>query len=172
MGELFSRVRNDGNDQRDAVQPAMKRLVMSFMVLSLVIGVVATAEAKKKPQRTTRTVEGSYDSPVLGMFGQCAGSHGVGCVSFLVGPKERFVTAKVHDAHGLPVFVFIRSIASGAFGAGSESYGSFCGETTEPIAVPPGTELEFWVGAAASVYGCQPGIATSGTITVMLSNLP
>ncbi len=149
----------------------MKRLVMSFMVLGLVIGAVATAEAKKKPQRATRTVEGSYDSPVIGLLGQCAETHGVGCVSFSVGPKERFVTAKVHDAHGLPVFVYIRSTASGAFGEGSESYGSFCGEATKPIAVPPGGELEFWVGAAASVYGCQPGVATSGTITATFSNL-
>ncbi len=81
-------------------------------------------------------------------------------------------TADAKDAHGLPVFVFIRSIPSGAFGEGSESYGTFCGETTEPIAVPPGAELEFWVGAAASVYGCRPGVAISGTITATFSNLP
>ncbi len=150
----------------------MKLFLILFMVLGVIAGSVASAEAKKKPQRATRTVEGSYDSPVLGLYGECAGSHGVGCVSFSIEAKERFVTAKVHDAHGLPVFVFIRSTASGAFGEGSESYGSFCGETTEPVAVPPGAELEFWVGAAASVYECAPGIATSGTITATFSNLP
>ena len=142
------------------------------MVLGLIGGVFATAEAKKKPQRTARTVEGSYASPVLGLYGECAGTDGRGCVSFSVGAKERFVTAQVHDAHGLPVYVLIRSTATGAFGEGAETYGTFCGETTEPIAVPAGTQLEFWVGAAASVTGCQPGIATSGTISATFSNLP
>ena len=150
----------------------MKRFLIMLMVFGLVAGLMATAEARKKPQRATRTVEGSYDTPVLGMFGECAGSHGIGCVTFSVGAEERFVTAKVHDAHGLPVFVLIRSVPSGPFGEGSEIYGTFCGETTEPIAVPAGSDLEFWVGAAASVYGCQPGIATSGTITATFSNLP
>lgn len=150
----------------------MKRFLILFTALGLLAGVVATAEAKKKPQRTTRTVEGSYDSPVLGLLGKCAESDGLGCVSFSVGDKEHFVTAKVHDAHGLPVFVLIRSTASGAFGEGSETYGTFCGETTEPIAVPSGAQLEFWVGAAASVYGCQLGIATFGTISATFSNLP
>ena len=150
----------------------MKRFLVLSMVLGLLAGNVMAAEAKKKPQRTTRTVEGSYASPVLGMYGDCAEQEGIGCVSFVAGEQERYLTAKVQDAHGLPVFVLIRSKAAGAFGEGSEPYGTFCGETTEPIAVPPGTELEFWVGAAASVYGCQPGFATSGEITATFSNLP
>ena len=150
----------------------MKRFLIPFMVLGLLVGAVATADAKKKPQRVTRTVEGSYDSPVLGLYGQCAGSNGLGCVSFSAGAEERFVTAKVKDAHGLPVFVLVRSAARGSFGEGSEPYGTFCGETTEPIAIPAGVQLEFWVGAAASAYGCQPGLGTSGTITATFSNLP
>ena len=150
----------------------MKRCLILLMVAGLIAGAAATAEAKKHPERNTRTVEGTYDSPVLGMYGECAESDGLGCVSFSTRAKERFVTAKVQDAHGLPVFVLIRSTASGPFGEGTETYGTFCGETTEPIAVPAGTHLEFWVGAAASVYGCQPGFGTSGTIAVTFSNLP
>ena len=151
----------------------MKKLLIGSMVLGLVIGAVATAEAKKKPQRTTRTVEGSYDSPVLGIYAQC-GEPGVGCVSFSARQNERFLTAKAEDAHGLPAYVLVRSAASGAFGAGTETYGEFCGETTEPIAIPSGGKLEFMVGAAASVYlaSCEPGVATSGTITATFSNLP
>ena len=150
----------------------MKRFLVLSMVLGLLAGNVVAAEAKKKPQRITRTVEGSYDSPVLGMYGECAETDGIGCVSFVARAHEQYVTAKVHDAHGLPVFVLIRSAPTGAFGQGAETYGTFCGETTEPIAVPAGSPLEFWVGAAASAYGCQPGIGTSGTITATFSNLP
>ena len=152
----------------------MKRFLTMFMILGLVFGSVATAESKKKPQRTSRTVEGSYDSPVLTLYGRCAESGGIGCVSFTTGQNERFLTAEVVDAHGLPVFVLVRSEAEGnGFPAeGTETYGTFCGETTEPIAVPAGETVQFWVGAALSVYGCQPGVATAGTITATFSNLP
>lgn len=151
----------------------MKRSLIVFMAAGLIAGSVATAEAKKKPQRTTRTVQASYDSPVLGIYARC-GEPGVGCTSFSGGPNERFITAKVEDAHGLPVYVLIRSAASGAFGEGTKTYGEFCGETTEPIEVPPGGKFEFMVGSAASVYlaGCEPGVATTGTITATFSNLP
>ena len=153
--------------------PSIKRLLTLVLVLGLITGAVATAEAKKKPKRTSRTVEGSYDSPVLGIYARC-GEPGVGCTSFSAGSNERFVTAKVQDAHSLPVYVLVRSAASGAFGEGTETFGEFCGETTEPIAIPPGGKLEFMVGAAASVYlySCEPGVATSGTITATFSNLP
>lgn len=150
----------------------MKRFLTLLLVVGLIGGAVATAEAKKKAQKVTRTVEGSYDSPAIFLYGSCAQSDGTGCVSFTTGPNERFVTAKVVDAHGLPVFVLIRSTASGAFGEGTETSGTFCGETTEPIAVPAGSHLEFWVGAPFSVYGCQPGAGTTGTVTATFSNLP
>ena len=148
-----------------------KRFLMVLMIFGLVFGSVATAESKRKPRKTTRTVEGSYDSPVLGIFAEC-GSAAVGCVSFSARPKERFVTATVQDAHGLPAYVLVRTAASGSFGTGAETYGEFCGETTEPIAIPAGAELEFMVGAAASVTICSPGVATTGTITATFSNLP
>lgn len=150
----------------------MKRFLIMFMVAGLLSASMTTAESKGAPKRTTRTVEGSYDSPVLTIVGFCAESDGIGCVSFTTGQNERFVTAKVVDAHGLPVFVLVRSEAEGFPAQGAETYGTFCGETTEPIAVPPGETIQFWIGAAMSVYGCQPGIATAGTITATFSNLP
>ena len=36
----------------------MKRFWMVVMILGLTLGSVATAESKRKPQRTTRTIEG------------------------------------------------------------------------------------------------------------------
>lgn len=76
-----------------------------LIVFGLLFGSIATASSKKKPKRTTRTVEGSYDTPVVGLVGFCPESDGVGCVSFSTRSRERFVTAKIVDAHGLPVFV-------------------------------------------------------------------
>ncbi|MDQ3646509.1 MAG: hypothetical protein M3345_06170 [Actinomycetota bacterium] len=152
----------------------MKRFLVTFMILGLVLGSVATAESKKKPRRSERTVEGTYQAPALFLYGACDDSGGIGCVSFTTKPNERFLTAKVVDAHGLPVFVLVRNEVDGFPAQGAETYGTFCGETTQPIAVPPREDLQFWVGAAASplLEGCYPGIGTSGTITTTFSNLP
>lgn len=150
----------------------MKRSVILFMILGLILGSVATAESKKKPHKVTRTVEGTYDSPAIFLYGSCAESDGIGCVSFTSGPNERFVTAEVVDAHGLPVFVLVRDEYMSDPIEGAETYGTFCGKTTEPIAVPPGKNLQFWVGAPFAIYGCQPGAGTTGTVTATFSNLP
>ena len=150
----------------------MKRFMMVVMIVGLVVGSVATAESKRKPQRTTCTIEGSYASPAIFLYGSCAESGGVGCVSFTTEANERFVTAKVVDAHGLPVFAMVREEHISDPVEGAEVYGTFCGETTEAIAVPPGRNLQFWVGAPFAVYGCQPGAGTTGTVTATFSNLP
>lgn len=54
------------------------------------------------------------------------------------------------------------------------TFGSFCGETTEPIQIEPGAAVIFWVGRAdvAILDGCAPGIATQGTLDVVFSNMP
>ncbi len=150
----------------------MKRFFTVLTIFSLVFGSVATAGPKRKPQRTTRTIEGSYAAPAIFVYGSCSDSGGVGCVSFTTGPNERFVTARAVDAHGLPVFVLIRDEHMSDPIEGAEVYGTFCGETPEPIAVPPGRNLQFWVGAPFAVYACQPGAGTTGTITATFSNLP
>ncbi len=55
------------------------------------------------------------------------------------------------------------------------SYGSFCGQTPEPIVVDPRVKLEFWIGYwwprwwIIPEVECDPGITTTGTITVTLS---
>lgn len=154
----------------------MKRSLSILLVLGLVFAAFASAPAqakKKKPKKVTRTAEGSYDLPPLVVVGTCAQSGAIGCVSFTSATNEKFVTAKVTDAHGQPVAVSISANTDGQFGD-DESYGEFCGETTEPIAIPGGTELHFWVGAATDlgISGCVPGAATSGTIKATFSNLP
>ena len=158
----------------------MKRFVVLFMVLGLMAGSVATAEAKKKKKkvrpverRVERTVTGNYESPFVSNVTGCnpAGRQW-GCLSIAAEGKESFLTAKVSDAHGLPVQVDVYAERQGR---NNDLLGSFCGETTSPIAFPRGTKLHVWVGLAwinDYVHPDCPAYPSTGTISVTLSNLP
>lgn len=143
----------------------MKRFLILVMVLCLVAGSVATAQAKKikKPSRVERTVEGTYGpypAPVTGC-NEPLGSWA--CLNIATGPEERFFTAKVTDAHGQPVFVEVKGGTQAAF----------CGETTSPIEFQPGSSLQFHVGLnnwLVSLHCPANRIKTTGTISVTLSN--
>jgi hypothetical protein len=52
----------------------MKRSIVLFLVLGMIFGSIASAEAakKKKPKKVSRTVEGSYDAPALIVAGTCS----------------------------------------------------------------------------------------------------
>lgn len=155
----------------------MKRFLIGFMVLGLMIGAVVTAEAKKRPPRVERTFTGSYKTPFVPFDAGCSPTDGRGCVTVHTRSRESFFTARVTDALGLPVFVQVWEDTDGG-GEEDVLYGTFCGETTEPISFPPGAELHFWVGFPFSYGGAQyescPGglLATTGTVRVELSNLP
>lgn len=146
----------------------MKRFLILFMILGLIAGSVATAEAKKKTDRATRverTVEGRYGpypSPVTG----CNEPLGPWtCVTIPTRMHEAFLTAKVTDAHGQPVFVEVSS--------GGGRIGAFCGETKEPISFSGGSTLYFYVALnnwGASLHCPAHRIKTTGTISVTLSN--
>jgi hypothetical protein len=166
----------------------VKRFLVLFMVVGLMAGAVATAEAKKKPKpkpkpiRIERTVEASYYGPqVLYESRSCAPSGGAGCVTLETRATERSLTANVTDAHGQPVSVYVvdASEARCCLVGPRAVYGTFCGKTTEPIRFDPGTTLELWVGGdwwptwwIVPEVDCSPGIATTGTLSVTLSNLP
>jgi hypothetical protein len=144
----------------------VKRSLITFMILGLMAGSVATTQAEA-PDRVERTVEGSYGpypAPVTG----CNSPLGrFACLIIQTRPTEAFFTAKVTDAHGQPVFVEVRS--------GGGVVAIFCGETTEPIGpFEPGTSLEFHVGLNnwLVTLDCPANrIKTNGTIRVTLSNL-
>ena len=154
----------------------MKRVLVGFIVVGLMMGAVASAEAKKRPSRVERVVTGRYESLLLPTRVGCSRTGGRGCVIVDTHSKESFFTASVTDSLGIPVFV---QVWEDTDGGGEEDVlrGTFCGETTEPISFPPGTELHFWVGFSYSYgapYGNCPGglIATTGSVEVSLSNLP
>ena len=157
----------------------MKRFLLMFMTLGLITGSVATAEATEGSERTERTVEGRYyGAQLLYEYRSCALSGGAGCVTVQTLAHEGSLTAKVTDAHGQPVIVRVVDASTPQDGltGRSEVYGTFCGETTEPIRFEPGTTLEFWVGVGEwwpptwwIVPSCQRGAATTGNVSVTLS---
>ena len=154
----------------------MRKPLVLLLVLGMLFGSIVSAEAgkkKRKPKKITRKVQGQYDAPSLIAVGFCGQTGAVGCVSIVTGPKEKFLKATINDAHGLPAYVAISADTDGN-SQDDTTFGSFCGTTEEPIQVEPGVELHMWVGLQADpgFAGCAPGIATSGTIDVTLSNLP
>lgn len=150
----------------------MKRFLIMFMVLGLLAGSVATAEAKKKKSSPVeRTIEERYGVVPYPLTECERGS--LTCMAVEARPTEAFFTAKVTDAHGQPVFVQVNGGAEG----------TFCGETTRPMSFEPGSRLEFliepmlyfwsnwgldWVGP----LDCPYRASSTGTISVTLSNLP
>lgn len=156
----------------------MKKLVVLFLIMGLVFGSLATAEAgkkkkkKKKPQKVERKAEGTYAAPAT-LVGSCSQTDGIGCMGIMSGPEETFITAKVTDNHGQPVAIRVSADLDGD-NSTETTYGDFCGETEEPMQVDPGVELIFWVGRVdvAAANGCAPGVGTQGSMEVVFSNLP
>lgn len=149
----------------------MKRFFTLFMVLGLMFGSVATAEAKRsrKSNRIERTVVGSYGpypAPVTG----CNEPLGLyACLVVDTRASETSLTAKVTDLHGQPVFVEVAV-------SGGGTVGSFCGETTRPITFESGSTLFFYLGVPGwpgnLMLDCPANrIKTTGTISVTLSDL-
>jgi coenzyme F420-reducing hydrogenase gamma subunit len=153
----------------------MKRFVVLLMIVGLVAGSVATAEAakKKKIKKVERVVEGAYDAPSLIAVGTCAQTGAIGCVSMISAANEVYVSAEVTDQTGQPVYVSIQGDANGD-NQDDINYGTFCGATDAPIAIDAGVELHFWVGVTPDpgIAGCVPGAATTGTLKATFSNLP
>ena len=156
----------------------MKRFLILLMALGLIAGSVATAEARKgqKPTRTERTVEGRYATQFVPFSVYCLQPAGVGCVGIETRKDEAFLTARAVDAHGQPVLVQVLTYGDGP--QPSDYYGTFCGETDEPIAFDRGVDLSLVIGGQTHYdlptpgASCSPGFGTTGTVSVTLSNLP
>lgn len=154
----------------------MKRFLIVSMVVGLTAGSVATAEAEHGYERVDRTVEVSYQGS--GLFVNALGSCGAGCVRIDPLPTEDSLKAVVMDVHGQPVVGWVMDASENPLD-GSKVYGSFCGQTIDPIRFDPGTKLALHVGTWWPTWsetwfipgglGCLPGLATTGTIRVTLS---
>ena len=163
----------------------MRRFLIGFLVLGLMAGSVGMAEAKEgkqkaHPTRVERTVErnyGPYPAPVTG----CNSALGYfACALITTRTTEAFFTAKVTDAHGLPVNVEVVPWCGGYgtwYGTRCGPKARFCGETSKPIRFRPGAILAVYVASPDSGVGGWPQTAcpahfvkTTGTISVTLSN--
>lgn len=155
----------------------MKRAIAATMVLGMIVGMVGTAEAGKKkkpkaPVKVTREAQGTYTSTNVVAAGNCTQTDAVNCPRIATGATEAYFTATVTDTSGLPVPVAVKADKDGD-GATETLYGAFCGGTAEPIQFDPGVELTFWIGVSPDTasLGCA-GVASTGTVDVVLSNLP
>jgi hypothetical protein len=142
----------------------MKRILIVLITMVMTLGLTAAAQAAE-PQRSRRTIHGSYrpyPSPVTGC-NELLGSWA--CMIVHTQPTERFAAVRVTDAHGLPVYFSLFIPGTGFRG--------FCGETKTPISIVSGRDLEIEVGVSRWVAqtDCPANsIKTVGTIKVTLSN--
>jgi hypothetical protein len=143
----------------------MKRLLIATVAVVLVVGAPRSVEAKT-PERSERTIHGSYGpypAPVTGC-NEPLGSWA--CLIVRARPTEQFVTVKVTDAHGLPVYFTVFNPDTGVLA-------DFCGETRTPLSLDQLRYMEIEVGVSRWVVQTTcpaSSVKTTGTIKVALSD--
>lgn len=158
----------------------MKKILILMMVVGLMVGATTADAAQKKkkkkraePQKVEREATGTYTSTAVIGAGLCAQEDAVNCVRIPAGPEEIYVKAVVKDNTGQTVPVAVKADLDGD-NRTEKLYGTFCGETEEPIQIDPGVEITFWVGhsrdTATDGRACAP--PTQGSIVVTFSNMP
>jgi hypothetical protein len=160
----------------------MKRSIVMLLVLGLMFGaLVGAADAKKKkkkppvPVKVERTVEYTYQVPspgVSGVAGSCLAANGIdgtGCKNIPVSVEEVYVSVTVTDATGQPTNFYLAQETDPS-NTTLEIFASGCGSTASPVPISPGIELRVQV-AAVGGPDC-PGVATTGNVKVVLSNMP
>ena len=165
----------------------MKRSLIMFMILGLVLGSVATAEAGKKkkksaaPVRVEKVVEAPYTGGNIGVATPAASGGACfvdptmpfSCISIIPpGVEYTYVKIEVKDATGLTAGGFVSQNDNDGDGL-ADGYGEFCGAHAEPIALetagaPLGVSLYPGMCADAS----SPSVVTTGTIIATFSNMP
>lgn len=168
----------------------IKRLLIATMASASLVG-AAEAKGSTGPERH---VQASYHGPQIywphvsegypdpfrrNEFRRCLASGLGGCISLDTGATESSLTARVRDALGKPVSVWVVAAPTSSTQLNSRKiYGTFCGQTTQPISFDPGTKVEFWIGSewwpTWWVYPdlrCNPGPATTGIIDITLSGV-
>ena len=146
----------------------MKRFLILMVVLGLVVGSVATAEAKKKkkkPAPYVRVVEGTYDNPAPGIGGVVTLNGAGGTMEVATASNESYMSVEIIDDSGQNAYFGIA--------ADGTIIGGGCGKTEEPFAITPGVahNITVTMGPGLEAPSCV-GIATSGTIKVTLTELP
>lgn len=157
----------------------MKKILVLLMVVGLVVGSIATAEAgkkkkKKKPVRTERVAESAYEAPAIGA------PSGVGvcfrptnsCGDIATGGDELWVKIDIDDASGTATAFTLGQDTDPDTPGTETTFGDFCGTTGDDlIQIEPGLPLIVFPWAFGDVV-CPGAFGTQGTIKATLSNLP
>ena len=165
----------------------MKRFLVMSMILGLVVGSVATAEAGKKkkktaaPVRIEKVVETPYTGGNIGVATPAASGGGClnneppafGCINIIPpGVEFTYVKIEVKDATGLNAGGFVSQADHDGDGL-ADGYGGFCGAHPEAIPMEiPGALLgvSLYPGVCEDASG--PSFVTTGTIIATFSNMP
>lgn len=135
--------------------------VACLVVGFLIVGGAADAASKKERSRTQ--VE-PYDRPSTAIalnvlyVGNCNPlGIGQGCVDFDLKPSDRYISLKVEDATGQPIYATV-------WDSNDMSIAEFCGETEKPIP-NPGSEFIYVELPIHGGVNCSPSTVTRGTVT-------
>ena len=165
----------------------MKRLLVLLMVLGLVFGSIAAADAGKKkrkpkpapsPVKVERILEIKYQCPCgvntpAGGQGFWVGPAGtrLGGDSSPTGGDDLFVKIEVKDAQGGAVWTRLAQDTDGDLQAETD-VGRVCGTSDEVFPVPSaGGEIGIFIYMGTCADG-TPSTPTSGTVVLTFSNLP
>ncbi|HWC14692.1 MAG TPA: hypothetical protein VG929_08855 [Actinomycetota bacterium] len=149
----------------------MKKLLVLLMVLGLIAGSIATAEAgkkKKKKAPAPRVMEVRYENPAIGING--VGGVCSGCPQIAVGAEERFISVEVKDdVSPVPAMRF----SWDTDGDGRNDTGVVvCGSKTDaPLEVPPGVSMTAFPYLLPGP-ACPTGFAVSGSIKITFTATP
>ena len=165
----------------------MKRSLVLMMVIGLIFGAVATAEAGKKkkkppaaPVRIEQVVEYEYSGGNAGAAtpaftgGACLNDPTMpfACISIVPpGAEFTYVKIEVADASGQKAGGFMSQQDADGDGL-SDGYGEFCGAHAAPVALElPGAPLGVSLYPGVCADG-SPSVVTSGVIKLTFSNMP
>lgn len=162
----------------------MKKALAVALSLGLLAGaMIAPADAakkkKKKPVKTERVVEVTYQGAGIGIAtpgpsgGICPFSdyENQECIEIPLELGEKYIKVELKDAAGQKVAGFISQGDIDGDGIG-DLYGEYCGAHEEPVEMlseSAPVRVSFYNGTCKDG---TPSIATTGTIIATFSNLP
>lgn len=145
----------------------MKRSLILMMVIGLIFGAIATADAGKKKKKAPKpyTMTGTYDQPAIGTAGIGVATGGL---SFTSSATNTLMSIEIVDgASPTPYGDF--SWDTDGDGVGDTGV-TVCGTEANDLQVPPSTTINVFMWALPSPF-CA-GFSTSGTVSATFSATP
>jgi hypothetical protein len=137
-------------------------------------GASAATKPKSAPKKHSRTLTLTYTSAGVtthsltgvGSMQSCPPAGFNNCLTFSTGRDEKYISISAKDGTGQPVGISF--YPGGGSGVSTESF--VCGSATN-VDIASGTDWSLSPDSATVDPAC-PGVATQGTVTVVLSNRP